>query len=354
MLFLSSELPWFVEHNPFFFQSQVPESLVRDVSLAALRLWLDAPGSDVEKALRKAMRAKHAALNQATRAAIAQRVLGIAVFHGRLVHLLDKTRSTRSTGEASTEHGGSLWAELLLELFVRRELREEGEDREEKGQKGELTRRCENLSEIDEQRVSQAVQAPLFEAHENAVSIVSLAQRLAVVWSLPLWMAESWLQQFGVWSSFALGRAMSRPARVTLRVNTFNTSRLALMEMLMQHGIRSIPTGESPYGLWLPDGRPPGGGVWQLPGYSEGLFEVQDEGSQLLALATEAKTGECVVDYLRRSWRKDLAAGGLGCAHGPCVCLGRRRGSAKTTARCSCKARWRIRSGGSAKQQTRA
>merc|ERR1712060_429068 len=55
--------------------------------------------------------------------------------------------------------------------------------------------------------------------------------------------------------------------------------------------------GESPWGLWLPDGRPPNGGVWQLPGWNEGLFEVQDEGSQLVAMATEALPGESAVDY---------------------------------------------------------
>lgn len=61
--------------------------------------------------------------------------------------------------------------------------------------------------------------------------------------------------------------------------------------------VPSIPTAESPYGLWLPEGRPPKGGAWQLPGYREGLFELQDEGSQLVALATEALPGDTVLDY---------------------------------------------------------
>ena len=33
---------------------------------------------------------------------------------------------------------------------------------------------------------------------------------------------------------------------------------LSRMELLFQRQIRSIPTAESPVGLWLPDGRPPG------------------------------------------------------------------------------------------------
>ena len=265
-------------------------ALVREVSLVALRQWLRVPGSDVEKALRRAMRARHAELNEATRAAIAQRVLGIAVFYGRLGHLLDRA-FRRNQGNIDPE----IEAEMLLELYVGRELREEGgltlSNLSNGLQGGQGGHGC--LDDAVECKLREAVRAPLFEADEEPL----LAVRLATAWSLPLWMAESWLQQFGPLSAFQLGRAMCQPARVTLRVNTFKTTRLKLMELLANHGVRSVPTAESPVGLWLPDGRPPAGGVWQLPGYSEGLFEVQDEGSQLLALATEAKPGDLVVDY---------------------------------------------------------
>eukprot|EP00929_Paragymnodinium_shiwhaense_P050314 TRINITY_DN25333_c0_g1_i2.p1 TRINITY_DN25333_c0_g1~~TRINITY_DN25333_c0_g1_i2.p1 ORF type:complete len:273 (-),score=55.32 TRINITY_DN25333_c0_g1_i2:94-912(-) len=83
-----------------------------------------------------------------------------------------------------------------------------------------------------------------------------------------------------------------------LRTNTLKATRLELLENLNRlPGVRAVPTPQSPWGIWLPDGRPPGGGVWQLPGFSEGLFEVQDEGSQLIALASEACPGDLVVDY---------------------------------------------------------
>eukprot|EP00747_Dinoflagellata_sp_TGD_P202851 gnl/TRDRNA2_/TRDRNA2_76430_c2_seq1.p1 gnl/TRDRNA2_/TRDRNA2_76430_c2~~gnl/TRDRNA2_/TRDRNA2_76430_c2_seq1.p1 ORF type:complete len:287 (-),score=41.11 gnl/TRDRNA2_/TRDRNA2_76430_c2_seq1:118-951(-) len=90
---------------------------------------------------------------------------------------------------------------------------------------------------------------------------------------------------------------MCAAGRVTLRVNTLKSTRPELIEAIAARGVRAVPTAESPWGVWLPDGRPPGGGVWQLPGWNEGLFEVQDEGSQLIVLATEAAAGETVVDY---------------------------------------------------------
>eukprot|EP00434_Breviolum_minutum_P032622 symbB.v1.2.028852.t1/scaffold3098.1/size63651/2 len=188
-------------------------SLVHDVTLAALTQWLALPGSDVEKALKHAMRARHSELTQESRCKIAQGVLGIAVAYGRLQHCLQRLQ--RETD-----------APNLMELWKRQD---------------ELI---------------------LFESTE----VVSLSTRLATTWSVPQWMAENWLCQFGAMDAFQLGKAMAKPARVTLRVNTLKTTRLELMELLFQRHIRSIPTAESPVGLWLPDGRPPGGGVWQLPG----------------------------------------------------------------------------------------
>ena len=64
--------------------------------------------------------------------------------------------------------------------------------------------------------------------------------------------------------------------------NSSKTSRAELIAAIEAAGVRAAPTGRSPWGVWLPDGRPPHGGVWQLPGFSEGLFDIQDEGSQLI------------------------------------------------------------------------
>ncbi|CAE8614696.1 unnamed protein product, partial [Polarella glacialis] len=252
--------------------------LVGEVSLAALETWVASPGSDVEKALRKAMRARHSELWQAARAAIARRVLGVAVLRGRLAHLLE-----REVGAGSGQD-----AELLLELFIARELPQI------LGNVGELPEDWEAEPPSASARLgTAAAAAPLFRADEQPTAAVELA----ATWSLPSWLAERWVQELGSDTAFALGRAMTRPSRITLRANALKTSRQELMERLAAAGVRSLPTSESPWGLWLPDGRPPGGGVWQLPGWSEGLFEVQDEGSQLIALATEAQPGEHAVDY---------------------------------------------------------
>lgn len=61
--------------------------------------------------------------------------------------------------------------------------------------------------------------------------------------------------------------------------------------------------------LTLLSGRPPGG-LWSLPSWREGLFEVQDAGSQRIAEAVEAKPGERVLDLCAGNGGKTLGARG--------------------------------------------
>lgn len=247
------------------------EALVLQVSHAALRRWLAAPGSDVEKALKHEMRARHAELCQETRRSIALGVLGVAVLRGRLSHLLEKYAFPGDGGDP----------ELLLALYRVR-------DRFPPGSAAALR------AVAEEPRLPPGIAvAPCFAEGEAPTA----AARLAAEHSLPGWLAKRWVEELGDDRSFALGAAMCQPGRVTLRTNTLKATREEVLARIEAAGVRASPTAQSPWGVWLPDGRPPGGGVWQLPGFQDGLFEVQDEGSQLIALATEARPGDFVVDY---------------------------------------------------------
>jgi len=64
-------------------------------------------------------------------------------------------------------------------------------------------------------------------------------------------------------------------------------------------------TPHSPLGIRL-SGKP---SLAKLPAYTEGWIEVQDEGSQLLALLLDAKRGEMVVDFCAGAGGKTLAIG---------------------------------------------
>lgn len=131
------------------------------------------------------------------------------------------------------------------------------------------------------------------------------AERLAAYRSLPRWLAARLLDERD--DADALLAACNQAGPVTVRANLLKTTRESLLARLREDGISSEATPLSPLGLHL-QGRPNirGSAAWR-----EGLFEVQDEGSQLLALATKAAPGETVLDLCAGRGGKALALAAL-------------------------------------------
>jgi 16S rRNA (cytosine967-C5)-methyltransferase len=88
-------------------------------------------------------------------------------------------------------------------------------------------------------------------------------------------------------------------APVDLRVNAAGASR---DEILAQFPA-AIPTPHSLFGLRLPSGNR----IDDHPAYRSGMVEVQDEGSQLIAIACAARDGEQIVDLCAGAGGKALA-----------------------------------------------
>jgi 16S rRNA (cytosine967-C5)-methyltransferase len=98
-------------------------------------------------------------------------------------------------------------------------------------------------------------------------------------------------------------KAMNKNASLDLRVNTLKTDRKTMLEILKSAGFEAAPTPYSPWGIRL-QGRP---NIMGTSFYREGFVEVQDEGSQLVALACDAKPGMTVLDYCAGAGGKTLA-----------------------------------------------
>jgi 16S rRNA (cytosine967-C5)-methyltransferase len=93
--------------------------------------------------------------------------------------------------------------------------------------------------------------------------------------------------------------ALLERAPVDLRANAARASR----EEMLDQFAGATPTPISPWGLRLPsDSR-----VDNHPVFSQGLVEVQDEGSQLIALACEPSDGERILDLCAGAGGKALA-----------------------------------------------
>jgi 16S rRNA (cytosine967-C5)-methyltransferase len=123
--------------------------------------------------------------------------------------------------------------------------------------------------------------------------------------NLPDWIAQPLLVQLGDEGFWALVASLDEAAPLDLRVNTLKTKREAAQAALAAAGIEAALTPYSPWGLRI-HGRP---ALQKLPLFTQGEVEVQDEGSQLLALLTDAKRGEMVVDFCAGAGGKTLALG---------------------------------------------
>ena len=93
--------------------------------------------------------------------------------------------------------------------------------------------------------------------------------------------------------------ALLERAPVDLRINSARASREAMLEQFQG----SQPTKLSPWGLRLP----PDSRVDDHPAFAQGLVEVQDEGSQLIALACEPRKGLRILDLCAGAGGKALA-----------------------------------------------
>ena len=125
----------------------------------------------------------------------------------------------------------------------------------------------------------------------------------AVRADLPDWLWEKLAAQQGEAEALDIAQAMLNPAPLDLRVNLARTSREAALAGLAADGIEAQPTPYSPAGLRIA-GKPP---INRHRLFREGLVEVQDEGSQLLAWLLAPRRGEMVGDYCAGAGGKTLA-----------------------------------------------
>lgn len=126
----------------------------------------------------------------------------------------------------------------------------------------------------------------------------------AVRADLPDWLWERLAQQHGDEEALRIAQGLLNPAPLDLRVNLARAERAAAQERLAADGIESSATPYSPAGLRLA-GKP---AINRHVLFTQGLVEVQDEGSQLLAWLLAPRRGEMIGDYCAGAGGKTLAA----------------------------------------------
>ena len=128
------------------------------------------------------------------------------------------------------------------------------------------------------------------------------AQPLAVRLEVPDWTLPRLTNRFGD-ALEAEMRAALGPAPLDLRANLLKATRDEARAALAAEGIEAEPTPYSPWGLRVAGRR----AVTTGAAFRAGLVEIQDEGSQLVALLTGAAPGMRVADWCAGAGGKTLA-----------------------------------------------
>ena len=136
---------------------------------------------------------------------------------------------------------------------------------------------------------------------------------VAARYSLPAPLVDAWSAQLPPDEVEALAATCNVPGPVTLRANVARTSAAALAAALRRRGFACATDGAlSPWAVAVRGGRADWPcSLWSLNEWQDGSFEVQDEGSQFVALATEAAPGERVLDLCAGNGGKSVAIAGM-------------------------------------------
>jgi 16S rRNA (cytosine967-C5)-methyltransferase len=147
---------------------------------------------------------------------------------------------------------------------------------------------------------------PLTDGERQALASATLNNAPAhVAGDYPEWLDAYLARTFGD-DRVEEAVALARRAPLDLRVNTLKGSREQALAQLSHLGVAACQW--SPIGLRIapkPDARSPA--IQAEPAFLKGLVEVQDEGSQLVALMAGAKPGETVIDLCAGAGGKTLA-----------------------------------------------
>ncbi|MBP6089234.1 MAG: RsmB/NOP family class I SAM-dependent RNA methyltransferase [Polaromonas sp.] len=126
--------------------------------------------------------------------------------------------------------------------------------------------------------------------------------------NMPEWLVKPLKEQLdnkpgaGFWQYVA---SLNDTPGLDLRVNMLTDKREEVAKELTKVAITAEPMPYSPWGLRV-TGKTD---LRNLSAYKRGAIEVQDEGSQLLALLVDAKRGEMVADFCAGAGGKTLALG---------------------------------------------
>lgn len=120
--------------------------------------------------------------------------------------------------------------------------------------------------------------------------------------SVPDWLDEMASKELGEETWTKELSALNQEAKVVLRVNELKTSRIQLQRLLAEQQVETSVMNDYPHALILQKRQQ----LHQLAEYRQGLFEIQDASSQLVAPFLQVEEGMNVIDACAGAGGKSL------------------------------------------------
>ena len=128
---------------------------------------------------------------------------------------------------------------------------------------------------------------------ETAPSPMDSARALAITQSMPDWLVNRWIDQFGLSEATSLCETCNDIPSLTLRTNTLRIHRTALLKELQARAETVRPARYAPDGI-IVDGLQRS--LFTSPAFKKGWFQVQDEAAQAVAYLLAPNPGQTVLD----------------------------------------------------------
>lgn len=117
-------------------------------------------------------------------------------------------------------------------------------------------------------------------------------ERISLEFYHPEWLVKKWINQFGIDETIKLCQFDNVSAPLSIRTNTLKTTRSKLMQILADEKIECHISPFAPEGIICTE-HPTLGSLKSL---KDGLFQVQDESSMVVAHVLDPKPGEIILD----------------------------------------------------------
>ncbi len=136
-------------------------------------------------------------------------------------------------------------------------------------------------------------------------------ESLAKKFSVPEWLVKRWFENFSEKEALCLLQYSRSEPRIVLRTNDLKTTTEEFMQTLKNAGVEFDVSPLVPSCLVLKSKGRGRGNPSELPGYSEGLFSIQDDTAAFVSKVLSPEPGNLVIDLCAAPGGKALYIGEL-------------------------------------------